>query len=344
MQVNYWRQTFKIVTFVAIVALTGITFAAESPKIKGISDKELFSIQVDDPVSAVAFSPDGKFVLEGSGIPGERGQAHTWDAKTGKLVQKFAGQHKGHITSVAIAPDSKTVATASWDGSVKLWEMESGKCRTTWRLEPTYVEAVAFSHDGKSIAAGTYDFNFKQAPYIQVWDTATEKPTLTLKGFRYFFQSLMFTDKSLLGSDSGLLIQWNAMTGKEEKVITSEALGDTMFRCCLAADESTLAVHVYNKGILLFDIKAEKRLGTIPANLNANSPMIFTSDGKNLGVGEKTGIVKIWDVSTKKEIASLKAHSEAVSGLAFSPNGGLMVTSAANGDKGILRIWKCRQE
>ncbi len=324
--------------------------------IKGVAEKELFSLDTDDPVRGIAVSPDGTFVLAGSGKPGLGGQAQCWDTKTGKALQKFTG-HTGHVTCVDIAPDSKTVATASWDGlgrygAVKWFDAQTGACRATWELTPAGVEAVAFSHDGTQIAAGSYDFklalnpNMKQQPgCVQIWSTVTQQPTLTLRGHDFFFNSLFYTGKSLIGTDSIVLIQWNVATGQEEKRFALETLGGIGFRCCLAGDETTLAIYVEKKrGVVLLNLKTENVLWTIPAELNAKSPLVFAPDGRTLAIGDKTGVVHLWDVTAKKEIAYVKAHTEALSGLAFSPNGELLVTGAASGDKGIVRIWKCRQE
>ncbi|MFO0868574.1 MAG: WD40 repeat domain-containing protein [Pirellulales bacterium] len=327
-------------------------------EIKGVADKELFTLSTDDPVSGVAVSPDGTFVLAGSGKPGFHGQAQSWDARTGKPLQKFTG-HSGHVTCVDIAPDSKTVATASWDGSVKWFDAQTGQCRATWQLAPANVQAVAFSHDGTRIAAGTSDFKLVLDPSaslqpgnVQIWSTNTQQPTFTLRGHDYFFNSLIFTSTSLIGTDAKVLIQWNIVTGQEEKRFALETLGGIGFHCCLAGDEATLAIYVEKKkSVVLLDLKTEKVLWSIPAEQNyPNSPLVFAPDGRTLAIGDKNGVVHLWDVTAKKDILTVKAHTEPVSGLAFSPNGELMVTGAASANiyasdnKGIVRIWKCHQE
>src|SRR5262249_52017815 len=72
-------------------------------------------------VNAVAFSPDGRTVLSGSGD-------HTiklWDVATGKLVRTFEG-HSGTVSSVAFSPDGRTILSGSWDASVRVWSLSSG--------------------------------------------------------------------------------------------------------------------------------------------------------------------------------------------------------------------------
>src|SRR5262249_53715421 len=72
-------------------------------------------------VTSVAFSPDGKYVLTGSGTPNDPGQdysARLWTT-TSKEIRRFFG-HKFEVTAVAFLPDGLTIVTGSRDGSVRL--------------------------------------------------------------------------------------------------------------------------------------------------------------------------------------------------------------------------------
>src|SRR5437773_3535850 len=65
--------------------------------------------------------------------------------------------HAGWIGGVAFAPDGKTLATASADQSVRLWNVTTGEVRATLRGHTDYVGAVAFAPDGRTLATGSYD-------------------------------------------------------------------------------------------------------------------------------------------------------------------------------------------
>src|SRR5262249_24894624 len=61
--------------------------------------------------------------------------------------------HLSPITGLGLAPDGKTLASASGDGTIKLWRVANGQLRTTLRGHAGQVHAVAFSGDGKKLAS-----------------------------------------------------------------------------------------------------------------------------------------------------------------------------------------------
>ena len=75
-------------------------------------------------VEAVAFSPDGRFIVSGSG---DR-TLGLWDAANGALLKTFRG-HDGPVYSVAFSPDGRFIVSGSDDQTLKLWDAGSGALR-----------------------------------------------------------------------------------------------------------------------------------------------------------------------------------------------------------------------
>ena len=72
----------------------------------------------------------------------------------------FTGHNKD-VNSVAFSPDGKTIASGSWDDTIKLWEVSTGKLIKTLTGHASLVNSVAFSPDGKTIASGSQDYTIK---------------------------------------------------------------------------------------------------------------------------------------------------------------------------------------
>ena len=107
-------------------------------------------------VWSVAFSPDGKNVVSGSGD----GTMKLWEAGSGRLDRTLE-VHKGSVSSVAFSPDGNYIVSGSPDKNLKLWEAVSGRLVHTFEDHEDGVSSVAFSPDGKYIVSGSHDKTIK---------------------------------------------------------------------------------------------------------------------------------------------------------------------------------------
>lgn len=79
-----------------------------------------------------------------------------FDATTGTELHTFAG-HSQWVVSLAFAPSGGTLASASWDGTLKLWDLYSGSLLASYEGHSRRVHACAFSPDGALVASASWD-------------------------------------------------------------------------------------------------------------------------------------------------------------------------------------------
>ena len=84
--------------------------------------------------------------------------------------------HSGNVEGLAFSPDGRTLASASWDGSVKLWRVADGELVRTFHGHVGPVTGVAFLPDGRSLASTGDDGT------VRVWSVETDRPRHTLTG------------------------------------------------------------------------------------------------------------------------------------------------------------------
>ena len=170
-------------------------------------------------VGAVAFSPDGQYVVSGGCNEDENqecieGTVRVWEATSGREVARMT--HDDWVTAVAFSPDGRYVVSGSWDGTARVWEAASG--REVARMTHDWgVTAVAFSPDGRYVVSGgSIDGT------ARVWEAASgrEVARLTHDGW---VSAVAFSPDGryvVSGSWDGTARVWEATSGREVARLT----------------------------------------------------------------------------------------------------------------------------
>jgi len=278
-------------------------------------------------VYSVAFSPDGKYVLTGSGDK----TAKLWDASTGAQVRTFSG-HTASVESVAFSPDGKYVLTGSDDATVKLWEASTGTEVRTLSGHTNYVLSVAFSLDGKYVLTGSADNTAK------LWDASTGTEVRTFSGHTGPVKSAAFSPDGkyvLTGSFDGTAKLWEVATGAEVRTFS----GDTSYliwSVAFSPDGMYVLIGSADGTAKLWDAATGAEVRTFSGHRANVSSVIFSPDGKYVLTGSADNTARMWDAATGTEVRIFSGHTSYVESVAFSPDGKYVLTGSADD---TARLW-----
>jgi WD40 repeat protein len=88
--------------------------------------------------------------------------------------------HRGWVCSTSFSPDGQTLASSSWDASIRLWHLQSGECLKVLQGHTGAVYSISFSPDGLLLASGSHDET------IKLWDVRTGECLKTFRADRLY--------------------------------------------------------------------------------------------------------------------------------------------------------------
>jgi WD40 repeat protein len=141
------------------------------------------------------------------------GKPHPLSAEEPKERASFGG-HIAVVSSVAVTVAGKTLASGSYDRTIKLWELATGKETAILRGHTDGVYSVTFAPDGKTLASASQDDT------ARLWDVASSKEIATLK-HGYHVKRVVFTPdgKTLISAGEGPIKLWDVATAKERATL-----------------------------------------------------------------------------------------------------------------------------
>jgi RNA polymerase sigma factor (sigma-70 family) len=243
-------------------------------------------------------------------------------------------RHGGHISSVAFSPDSKTLASAGADQTLRLWEVATGKELLRLR-ELGEVHAVAFSPDGKTLASGS------AGNAVRLWDVATGKVLLQFQGHQRAVRSVAFAPdgkRLASASDDKTVLLWDPTTGQQVGRLSGHQ--GEVYAATFAGDGKTLVSGSKDGTLRLWDVATAQELRQFTGQPGGNYCTALSPDGKILALGGdyRDRTVWLWETATGKGVHQLRGHVNGAQSVAFSPDGKGLASAGWHGDD-VIRLW-----
>jgi WD40 repeat protein len=288
----------------------------------------------DDGVSALAYSPDGRFLAS---LCRDR-VVRLWEAATGRLVFRFQEQDI-EFQSLVFSPDSSALAAAGGNvqtgGShaVHCWDTATGREIRRLSGHDSTVLGLAFSPDGAGLLATS-------SAQMVAWDTATGtvrhrwKNSVPIGGLAFAPDRKTLAWVGGEGEDKAVRLT-DAVTGAEVGRLDGHSHG--ILALAFAPDGQRLASGNPFEPVRLWDVATGKVCRQFN-EIQGGVALAFSPDGRLLASGSMEGTVRLWDVATGTEQRQCQGYHGWVNALTFSPDGKTLALAGC--DARIVYRWE----
>jgi dipeptidyl aminopeptidase/acylaminoacyl peptidase len=251
--------------------------------------------------------------------------------------------HTERIYTVAYSPDGRSIVSASWDGTAKIWDARTGRELRTLAGHGRGLYRAYFSPDGRRIATASRDWT------VKIWDAASGRELRTLRGHTYAVKSVAWSPdgrRLVSASNDGALKIWDAETGRELRTLRHEPpKGEdvSVYSVVWSGDGKLIASGNGDRTVSLWDAQEGREVRALKGSEGFNVfSLAFSPDGRRLASAASGRKVVVWDVATGDVAASLaetpaQGADDIMQSVAWSPDGRLVAAGGARVYRGLSR-------
>jgi hypothetical protein len=276
----------------------------------------------------------------------------------GREVRRLVG-HDRMVTSIAFCPDGKRVLSGSYDGSLRVWDLETGEDVACLRTEGMgWIRSVAVSPDGRFALSGGTDRRIRLwdltnrtevrqlrghedvvcsvafAPdgrsavsaskdrAVCLWDLDDGEPRRWLRGHDRAVWSVVFTPdgRSVLSASADETLRlWDVDSGKQRTIFRGHE--DAVLSVAVSPDGHFAVSGGADHTLRLWDLHTGAEVRRFEGDMDRVLAVAFSPDGRRALCGGLDQAVQLWDVCTGRSLGVLRGHETGIRAVAFAPDG-----------------------
>ncbi|KAG0148241.1 hypothetical protein CROQUDRAFT_90573 [Cronartium quercuum f. sp. fusiforme G11] len=256
--------------------------------------------------------------------------------------------HSAGVNEIVWSNDSRQIASASDDHSVRVWRIGIKTGRSRKLVGHSHcVYTTAFHPLGTMLVSGSFDET------IKLWDASSRRLIRTLPGHSEVVSALDFSrDGSVIVSASfdGLTRLWDTATGQCLKtLVVAEETNAPVSFVAFTPNSNYLLTCALDSVVRLWDYKTKE--GTVVKSYTGHTNTKYAIPARVMALGEdgrayvvmgsEEGKVWIWDLQSRECVQIIESHQDTVIGLAIYPGSrhGLFVTAGLERDP-VIRVFR----
>jgi WD40 repeat protein len=233
------------------------------------------------------------------------------------------------IRYCSFSPDGTKIVSASEDGTLRLWNSETGAEFAVLRKHQNSVTCGVFSPDGKEILSASTDGT------LRLWDAKTGTE-IGLVGYTGWIDSCAFSPDGLTAVTGGeALIYWDLKNGSDPVILTGGSIVANVTSCVFSPDGERIVATSRHRTVSVWDVKTRERLMTLEGHSKWVNSCAYSPDSQRIVSASDDGTLILWDANTGAVLNTLR-HSGAVQGCAFSPDGRRIASASADR---TIKLW-----
>ncbi len=253
-------------------------------------------------------------------------------------LQRGLGFHErtlqGHASSVygcAVSNDGRLLISASWDKTLKVWDLATGHCLLTLKGHTAEVTACALLPDNRRLLSCSADNTLK------IWDLYSGQLEQTLKGHTAEVTACaVFPDgeRIISGARDKTLRIWDWKSG--QTLLSLKGHMSWVTACAVLNGGERVISGSWDRTIKLWDLSSGQELATLAGHAAGVRAIAVLPGGLRAVSGSEDHTLRLWDLTSGSELLAFHGHSAGVTACAVLPDGLRMVSTAK--DK-TLRVW-----